>query len=330
MNPDNFYKNRKVLITGGLGFLGSNLAIRLAGIGAEVTIADNFQPDHGANWRNIHGIADKVKVNLCDIRDASAMERLVKGRETIFHIAGQTSHTDSMKDPFPDIDINCRGNAVLLEAVRKNNPEARIVYASTRAVYGAPASVPVSESVLPNPVDIYGADKLAAEHYHLIYHRAHGIPVVALRFSNGYGPRAQIRHPKYGILNWFVGLILRGETIRVFGDGAQLRDYTYVDDMVGAFLLAGMRPEAVGKVYNVAAKERIKFIDMVKALIEAAGQGDFEMVPWPDEYKKIEVGDFAADSSLIENELGWAPEIGFETGLKMTFSYYRNNLEFYS
>jgi UDP-glucose 4-epimerase len=330
VKADDFYKKQPVMITGGLGFLGSNLAHRLAGLGAELTIVDNFQPDHGANWRNLHGIEDKAKVYLRDIRNTSAMEQLVKENNIIFHIAGQTSHTDSMKNPFPDIDINCRGNAVLLEAVRKNNPAARIVYASTRAVYGAPVSVPVSESTLPCPVDIYGADKLAAEHYHLIYHRAHGIPVVALRFSNGYGPRAQIKHPKYGILNWFIGLILRGETIRVFGDGAQLRDYTYADDMVEAFLLAGMRPEAVGKVYNVAAREQIRFIDMVRTLIDVAGRGAFEMIPWPDEYKKIEVGDFAADSSLIETELGWAPKMGFETGLKKTFDFYRDNIEFYS
>jgi UDP-glucose 4-epimerase len=326
---ETYYRDRRVMITGGLGFLGSNLAHRLAGLGAVITIVDNFQPGHGANWRNVHGIRDKIGVDAEDIRDAGAMEKLTADQEVIFHIAGQTSHTDSMKDPFLDIDINCRGNAVLLEAVRKVNPSARVVYASTRAVYGAPFQVPATESTPPNPVDVYGADKLAGENYHLIYHRAHGIPTVALRLSNGYGPRAQIQHPKYGILNWFVGLILRGETIKVFGDGAQLRDYTYIDDMVEAFLLAGIKDEAVGKVFNVAARTQIRFIDMVKMMIRVAGQGAFEMVPWPDDYKKIEVGDFAADCQRIESELGWSPRIDLESGLKMTFDYYRENKEFY-
>ena len=253
MSFDEYYRGREVLITGGLGFLGSNLARRLAGLGARVTLIDNFQPGHGANMRNIEGIESDVRVVRCDIRDADAMAREVAGREVIFHIAGQTSHTDSMKDPFPDIDINCRGNMVFLESVRRHNPGARVVYASTRAIYGAPVRVPADEETRPNPTDIYGADKFAGEQYHNIYHRAHGIPVVVLRCSNSYGPRAQIAHPKFGILNWFVGLILRGETIRVFGDGAQLRDYTYVDDTVEAFLAAGELPGAVGRTFNIGA-----------------------------------------------------------------------------
>ncbi len=329
MSAEGYYRGRKVMITGGLGCLGSNLAHRLVEHGAEVTLIDNMQEGHGANRRNIAGIEQAVKVDICDIRDSAAMLGHVRGAELIFHIAGQTSHTDSMKDPFPDIDINCRGNAVLLESVRAANPEARVVYASTRAVYGAPLQVPVTESTLPNPVDIYGADKLAAEHYFRIYGRAHGLSTVILRLSNGYGTRAQIRTPKYGILMWFVGLILRGEKIRVFGDGAQLRDYTYTDDMTRAFLLAGENPAAVGKTYNVAASEQIRFIDMVKKLVEVAGQGEYELVPWPDDYKKIEVGDFAADCGLIGRELGWQPETGFEQGLRETFEYYRDNLEFY-
>jgi len=329
LNFEDYYKDLKVLITGGLGFVGSNLAHRLAGLGADITITDNFLPGHGANMRNIHGIEDRVKVHEYDIRDSESMGGLVEGKDIIFNIAAQTSHTDSMKDPFLDVDINCRGQAILLETIRDKNPAARLVYTSTRAIYGAPFEVPATENTGPNPTDIYGANKFVGELYHRIYHGAHGIPAVILRFSNGYGPRAQIQHSKFGILNWFIGLILKNDKIKIFGDGAQLRDYTYVDDMVDAFLLAGMRPEAVGKTYNVTAGDRIKFVDMVEKLIEIAGQGEYELVPWPEEYKKIEVGDFVADGSKIKDELGWQPKTDFADGLKQTFEYYRNNLDHY-
>lgn len=326
---ETFYRNREILITGGLGFVGSNLALRLAGLGAKVTLVDAFLPGHGANWRNIAEVRDAVHVNLCDIRDEHAMARMVAEKQTIFHIAGQTSHTDSMVDPFLDIDINCRGNMVFLEAVRKHNPGARVVYASTRAIYGAPVSVPVTEAVRPNATDIYGVNKYAGEAYHMIYHRAHGVPVTVLRCSNGYGPRAQIEHPKFGILNWFVGLVLDGKKIKIFGDGSQLRDYTYIDDMVEAFLLAGMKDSAIGQIYNIGATSQIKFADMVKKLIEIAGRGEYELVPWPPEYKKIEVGDFAYDITKAQTELGWSPATSLEDGLQKTFDFYRANLEHY-
>jgi UDP-glucose 4-epimerase len=326
---EKFYKDRNVLITGGLGFLGSNLALRLDRLGARVTLVDAFLPGHGANWRNIEEIRGSVQVNLCDIRDEHAMARMVADKQTIFHIAGQTSHTDSMTDPFLDIDINCRGNMVFLETVRKHNPEARVVYASTRAIYGAPVTVPVTEAVRPNATDIYGVNKYAGEAYHMIYHRAHGIPITVLRCSNGYGPRAQIEHPKFGILNWFVGLILRNQKIKIFGDGAQLRDYTFADDFIEAFLLAGMKQDALGQVFNIGATTQIRFLDMVKTLIEIAGQGEYELVPWPPEYKKIEVGDFAYDISKAQTVLGWSPSTAFEDGLRKTFDFYRANLEHY-
>ena len=329
MSMEAYYKDRAVLITGGLGFLGSNLAHRLAAMGSRVTLLDNFQPGHGANMRNIHDIQDAVTFVEGDIRDPEDMAPLVSGAQTIFHIAGQTSHTDSMVDPFLDIDINCRGNAVFLETVRTENPEARIVYTSTRAIYGAPVQTPATEETRPNPVDIYGVNKYAGEAYHIIYHRAHGIPITVLRCSNGYGPRAQIEHAKFGILNWFIGLVLGGQTIKVFGDGAQLRDYTYVDDLIQAFLLAAMNDQAIGRVYNVGATTQIQFIDMVKTIIKIAGQGEFELVPWPDHYKKIEVGDFACDISRIRDELGWTPTVGFEDGIAASIEYYRDNLKYY-
>ena len=329
MDPKKFYKNREILITGGMGCLGSNLAIRLVGLGARVTLIDNFLYGHGANEHNIVDIRDRVESIRGDIRDADAMTRAVRGKQTIFHIAGQTSHTDSMVDPFLDIDINCVGNIVFLQAVKKSNPEAHVIYTSTRAVYGAPDAVPATEDIRPNATDIYGVNKHAGEAYHLIYHRAHGVPVTVLRFSNGYGPRAQILAPKFGILNWFVGLILRGETINVFGDGAQLRDYTYVDDFVEAFLLAGMNRDTVGNVYNIGAVDQIRFIDMVKTLIEIAGRGEYKLIPWPPDYKKIEIGDFACDITRARKDLGWSPKTGFRDGLRKTFEFYEKNLKHY-
>ncbi len=329
MDAEKQYNGKKILITGGLGFMGSTLAHRLVALGADVALIDNFLPGHGANPRNIKGIEQDVQLNLCDIRDEHVMNRVVRNKDIIFHIAAQTSHTDSMKDPFLDVDINCRGNIVFLEAVKNNNPGARVVYTSTRAVYGSPFETPATESTRPNPVDIYGINKYAAEEYHKIYGNAYGIPYVIMRFSNGYGARAQIEHSKFGILNWFVGLILGGRRIKIFGDGSQLRDYTYIDDMIDAFILAGVKEEAVGKVYNISAGDRIKFVDMVKMMIEVAGQGSYELVPWPDEYKKIEVGDFIADSTLIKNELGWKPTTGLREGLVETFDYFRENLDYY-
>lgn len=329
MNFDGYYKGKQVLITGGMGFLGSNLAHRLLGLGADVTLLDCFLAGHGANPRNIAGIEDSVEVIRRDIRDEAAVARAVDGCDVVFHIAAQTSHTDSMKDPWLDIDVNCTGNMVFLEAVRKTNPAAKVVYVSTRAVYGAPLQSPATEMTPPNPTDIYGANKFTGEAYHLIYHRAHGIPVTVIRASNAYGPRAQIEKPVFGILNWFIGLALQNKTIRVFGDGAQLRDYTYVDDMLEAFLLAGSRPEAIGRVYNAGAREQVRFVDMVKMIVEVAGQGGHEFVPWPDDYKKIEVGDFVADNSRIEKELGWAPRTGLREGLEKTVAFYRENLKYY-
>ncbi len=323
------FAGKKVLITGGLGFIGSSIAMRLAPVCSEVALLDVDLPGHGANPHNIDGIVGNVTVHDCDIRDAAGVGRLVQDRDFVFSIAGQSSHTDSMSDPFPDIDINCRGNMVLLEAIRHRNPSARIVYASTRAVYGAPAKVPVTEDSPTCPVDIYGADKLAGEYYHLIYHRVHGIRATVLRCSNGYGPRAQIKHSKFGILNWFVGLILTGATIRVFGDGSQLRDYTYIDDIVDAFLLAAASDTANGRIYNVASRQQTRFIDMVRMLIDIAGEGAYELIPWPGEYKKIEVGDFAADTSLISTELGWHQKTTLRDGLALTFEYFRKNRQYY-
>ncbi len=323
-----FYRDCPVLITGGLGFMGSNLAHRLVAMGAKVTLVDCFLPGHGANWLNIDGIKEQVTTHVSDIRDADAMAQLVKGQRVIFHIAGQTSHVDSMTNPLLDVDINCRGNIVFLEAVKDHAADAQVVYCSTRAVYGAPKTMPADEEATLNPVDIYGVNKYAGEAYHLLYHRKFALKTVAVRASNSFGPRAQIKAPSFGILNWMAGQALQGKTLRIFGEGNQLRDYTYIDDTLDAMLLTGQSGAAVGNVYNVSSEAPVTFKHMVETILAACGEltgnpGRYEHVPWPEDRKAIEVGDFVADSTRIRGELGWAPKTAFKDGILATLKFYQ-------
>ncbi|MBI2267601.1 MAG: GDP-mannose 4,6-dehydratase [Armatimonadetes bacterium] len=324
-----FYKDKSALITGGLGFLGSNLAHSLVTLGARVTLSDALLPLYGGNMHNVRDIRKEVHLEFCDIRDSLSMERLVRGQDVIFHIAGQTSHVDSMTEPLLDEEINCKGNLVFLEACRKWNPNAKIVYAGTRGQYGKLHSTPVREDHPMEPVDIYGINKLAGESYHLLYGRVHGLRVVSLRINNTYGPRHQMKHGKYGILNWFVRLALEDEAITVYGDGGQLRDYNYVDDVTEAFLLVGGRDEANGKAFNLGSGNPVRFMDMVKTLLSEAGSGRMVRIPWPRDRAAIEVGDYVADYSAIQSALGWEPRVGLPEGLKRTVEFYRQNKEFY-
>ena len=318
-----FYRNKKVLITGGLGFLGSNLAIALVGLGAKVTIFDAMMPLYGGNFFNIESIKDKAEVIIGDIRDSVKLGEGVRGKDLIFHIAAQTSHVDSMKDPLLDIDINCRGNIIFLESCRNNNPNVKIVYTGTRGQYGKVEYAPVDEKHTLNPTDIYGANKTAGEQYHFIYSNAYGLRVCSLRVNNTYGPRHQMKHSFYGILNWFIRLAMEGKAIKVYGEGSQLRDYNYVDDVTNAFLLAGANEKANTKIYNLGSGKPIKFIDLVKKVIEATGSGSFEKIPWPEDRKMIETGDYVADFNKIKNELGWDPVIGMDEGLQRTIDFYK-------
>lgn len=324
-----FYKGRKVLVTGGLGFLGSTISLRLVALGAKVTIADPQLPLYGANLFNVEPVRDQITVTDADIRDAAAMNRLVADAEVIFHIGNQTSHVDSMSDPMLDIDINCRGNMVVAEACRHHNPEVKLVYAGTRAQLGKLERLPADESHPLNPVDVYGVNKQAGEQYFMLYGRAYGLRAVSLRLTNGYGPRHQMKHGKYGILNWFIRLVLDGENISLFGDGSQLREYVYVDDMVDAFLIAGAAEEADGKVFNIGGASQIKFGDLARLIVEIAGTGKIEMTPWPEDRKIIESGDFAADWTKFGGAFDWKPEITLEDGLQRTITFYRENREHY-
>lgn len=324
-----FYAGRKVMITGGLGFLGSALAHHLVCLGANVLVVDNMLPGHGANPFNLEGIEHQVKVNYADIRDEDALRVLVRNCSVIFNLAAQTSHGDSMRIPLLDLDINARGNLVLLEACRQNAPDAVIVFIGTRALYGKARYLPVDESHPVTPLDIYSANRLVAEHYHRIYHRFYGMRTFIARLGNCYGPRAQMKHAGYGVLNWFIRLALEGGTIDVYGDGSQLRDYLYVDDAVRALLTIGAKPELCGEVFNVGSGHAVHFIDLVKAVLAAVGQGDYRLVPWPDSAAKVDVGDFVLDPSRLQRKTGWEPQVSLAEGLERTVAFYRAHREHY-
>jgi UDP-glucose 4-epimerase len=326
---DGFYHGRRVMITGGLGFIGSNLARRLVDLGADILLVDSLIPDYGGNLFNIAGIEDRVHVNIADIRQASTMNYLVRDRDVIFNIAGQVSHIDSMRDPHTDLEINCRSQLTLLEACRHHNPGARVVYASTRQIYGKPEFLPVTEQHLVRPTDVNGINKAAGEYYHLVYNNVFGVRAAALRLTNVYGPRQLLKHNRQGFIAWFIRLALEDQEISVFGDGSQIRDFVYVDDAVDAFVRAGACEACHGEVFNVGGDEQIAHRDLVKLLIEVAGSGRYRFIDWPAEKKAIDIGSFYADSTRFRRTTGWSPQVGLREGLTRTLAYYREHIGHY-
>jgi UDP-glucose 4-epimerase len=326
---DGFYRGRRVMITGGLGFIGSNLAHRLAELGADILLVDSLIPDYGGNLFNIAGVEDRVRVNIADIRQASTMNYLVRDRDIIFNIAGQVSHIDSMRDPHTDLDINCRSQLTLLEACRHHNPDAKVIYASTRQIYGKPEFLPVTEQHLVRPTDVNGINKAAGEYYHLVYNNVFGVRAAALRLTNVYGPRQLLRHNRQGFIAWFIRLALEDQEIGIFGDGSQIRDFVYVDDAVDAFLRAGACEACNGEVFNIGGDEQIAHRDLVKLLIELAGSGRYRFVEWPAEKKAIDIGSFYADSTRFRRATGWSPQITLREGLTRTLAFYREHIRHY-
>ena len=315
--------SRKALITGGLGFIGSNLAARLVNLGMEVMLVDSLIPEYGGNLRNIEAIAKKVTVNISDIRDEHAMKYLVQGQDYLFNLAGQTSHVDSMDNPYPDLDINCRSQLSILEACRKHNPNIIVVFASTRQMYGVPQYLPVDERHPISPVDVNGINKMAGEWYHLVYSRVHGIRSCCIRLTNTYGPRMRIKDARQTFLGVWIRNILRDEPLKVFGDGKQIRDFNYVDDVVNAFLAVAVREESSGKIYNLGADDPISLKDTAELMIQVNGRGRYEIVPFPGNRKIIDIGDYYADYRRIRSQLGWKPAISLAEGLRRTLDYYR-------
>src|SRR5262245_8746079 len=328
MDYRDFYRGRKVLVTGALGFIGSNLCRTLSDLGARVLAVDSLLPDYGGNLFNLAGYEDKVRINIADVR-GHGMGYLVKGQDVLFNLAGQVSHLDSMTDPVTDLAVNSRSQLSILEALRQNNPEARIVYAGTRQIYGKPRRLPVDETHLLNPTDVNGINKISGEMYHLVYHSVYGIRASSLRLSNTYGPRQLIRHNRQGFIGWFVRQVVLGEEIQLFGDGTQRRDFDYVDDVVDAFLRAGAMDAADGQVFNLGGDEAVSLLELTKLMIDVAGRGSYRLVPFPPERKRIDIGDFHADTTKIRGALGWSPRVPLREGLARTIEYYLKNREHY-
>jgi UDP-glucose 4-epimerase len=322
------FTGRRVLITGGLGFIGSNLARTLTGLGARVSVVDSLVPEYGGNQRNLAGIASRMKVHVADVRDWPRLPSLVRGQDFLFNLAGQTSHMDSMTDPQTDLDINCRAQLAILEACRLHNPGIRIVFASTRQIYGRPDYLPVDERHPLRPVDVNGINKLAGESFHLLYSRVHGIAATALRLTNTIGPRMRVKDARQTFVGVWVRRLVEGEPFEVWG-GDQLRDFTYVDDAVEAFLLAAARPEAVGEVFNLGGPPRVTLQRLAELLVEVNGGGSFVVRDFPADRRKIDIGDYYADGRLIARRLGWRPRTDLRTALARTVAYFRRELRHY-
>ncbi|MDE3154047.1 MAG: NAD-dependent epimerase/dehydratase family protein [Acidobacteriota bacterium] len=324
------YRGKRVLITGGLGFLGSNLAGRLVALEASVRIIDALIPGMGGNLCNIDGLQGRVEVAVADLRDPEALVRALDGVDVIFNLAGQVSHIDSMRHPLDDLGINVESQLRLLEACRARTPEARIVFTSTRHLYGRPERVPVDEAHPILPPDVNGIHKAAAESYHQLYHRVFGLPICVLRVTNAYGPRQLIQHDRHGFIGWFIRLALEDREITVFGDGSQVRDFVYVDDVVEAMLQAGLSERCLGGTYNVGGSQPIAHRDLVALLIELAGSGRVRFVDWPADRKAIDIGSVYLDSTRLRQAIGWEPRTPLREGLARTLDFYRTRMACYT
>lgn len=322
------WDKRRVLVTGGMGFIGSTLAIRLAELGADVTVLDSLTPEYGGNPANLAGYEGRIRVNISDVRDVHSLKYLVQGQQVLFNLAGQTSHLDSMQDPFTDLEINCRAQLSILETCRTHNPELRLVFASTRQLYGRPDYLPVDEKHPLRPVDVNGINKLSGEFYHLLYQQVYGIPTTVLRLTNTFGPRMRIRDARQTFVGIWIRRILEGQPFEVWG-GEQLRDFTYVDDCVDAMLLAATRPQAVGRCYNLGGMTPVSLATLAERLVLVNGSGQFVRRDFPADRKKIDIGDFYSDDQMIRDELGWNPVTDLDQALSRTLEYYRTRLDLY-
>jgi UDP-glucose 4-epimerase len=324
-----FYLGRRVMVTGGLGFIGSNLAHQLVELGAKVLLIDSLIPEYGGNLFNVDGLEQRLRINIADVRQQSTMNYLVRDQDVIFNLAGQVSHVDSMQDPYTDLEINCRSQLSLLEACRRNNAAVKVVFAGTRQVYGRPDSLPVTEQHLVRPTDVNGINKAAGEYYHLVYNNVFGVRACSLRLTNVYGPRQLIKHNRQGFIAWFIRQAIEDREIQIYGDGRQIRDFVYVDDCADAFLRAGASDAPNGQAFNIGGFEPIALRDLVELLISTAGTGRYRFVEWPPEKKAIDIGDFYGDSSLAAATLGWKPVMPLREGFTRTVDYYRKYIQHY-
>jgi UDP-glucose 4-epimerase len=322
------FDDKNIIITGGLGFIGSNLAIRLVDLGANVTLMDSLIPEYGGNLWSIDPVKEIVRVNISDVRDPYSMKHLVQGQDYLFNLAGQTSHMDSMESPETDLEINCRAQLSILEACRKHNPKINVVFASTRQIYGKPDFLPVNENHLLRPTDVNGINKMAGEWYHILYNNVYGIRACALRLTNTYGPRMRVKDARQTFLGIWIRNLIEGKALEVWG-GSQLRDFSYVEDAIDAFLIAAAHPGAAGNVYNVGGCEVISLQDLAGLMVEVFGTGEYRVREFPEERKRIDIGDYYADHTRIHADLGWEPRISLREGLQRTLSYYQEHLAHY-
>jgi nucleoside-diphosphate-sugar epimerase len=322
------FKDKKILITGGVGFIGSNLAIRLNNAGAIVTIVDSLIPEYGGNLRNIHEIKNSVVVNISDVRDKYSLEHLISDKEILFNLAGQTSHMDSMSDPFKDLDINCKSQLSILDACIKFNKDIRVIFASTRQVYGKPIYLPVSENHPLHPVDVNGINKIAGENYHILYNEVYGLKTSVLRLTNTYGPRMRIKDARQTFLGIWIRNLIKGLPISVWG-GAQLRDFNYVEDVVDAMLKISVCDNSFGKILNLGSEEIISLELLAKKIISIYGAGEYISLKFPEERKKIDVGDYYSDFSRIRQLINWEPSVNLDKGLMETIEFYKKEIKYY-
>lgn len=324
-----FFRGKRVLITGGLGFIGSNLAHKLVDLEADVVLLDSLIPEYGGNIFNVKDIEDRVRINIADMRDEHGLRYLVRGQDIIFNLAGQVSHTDSMVDPYTDLEINARSQLSLLEACRHGNPATKVVFASTRQIYGRPEYLPVDERHPLQPADVNGINKMAGEWYHIVYNSVYGLRTVSLRLTNTYGPRMRIKDARQTFIGWWFRQLLEGKTLQIYGDGLQVRDFNYIDDVVEALLMVAAHEVADGQIYNLGGDEPINLLNLARLLIEINGNGAYEMLDFPSDRKRIDIGDFYGDYRRIRSKLGWRPLVGLRDGMTRTVEYFRCHLEHY-
>ena len=319
---------KKILISGGLGFIGSNLARDLVDSGAIVTIVDSLIPEYGGNLHNLDGYTDRVAINISDVRDVYSLRYLVRGQDFLFNLAGQTSHLDSMQDPFTDLEINCKAQLSILEVCREHNPDVKIVFASTRQVYGKPLYLPVDEQHLLQPVDVNGINKMAGEWYHVLYNNVYGLRTTSLRLTNTYGPRMRIKDARQTFVGLWLRQLLEANEIEVWG-GNQLRDLTYVDDVISALVMCASTSNTDGKVFNLGGDCVVSLRELAQLMVTLNGGGEISLREFPTERKRIDIGDYYGDYSLIRDCIGWRPLVSLTDGLKASLNYYRQHMPFY-
>jgi UDP-glucose 4-epimerase len=325
----NYFKGKRALVTGGMGFIGSNLASRLAQMGAEVSILDNLDPDQGGNPFNINGMEKQLMVVKGDLRDNSQLEPLLAGQDYLFHLAGQSSHMGSMQLPEEDLEINTLGSLRMLELCRKVNPGIRIIYTSTRQVYGRPEYLPVDEKHPLAPLDFNGVSKLAATMYHMVAWQVYGLKTTVLRLTNVYGPRMRVKDARLTFIGWWIRQILEGQALEVYGEGTQLRELNYVEDVVQALVLVAADPKTAGEVYNLGGEKSISVMELATMLVMINGKGTFKQVEYPTDRKRIEIGNYTCDFSKINSAVGWTPSVSLHDGLALTLNFYRENKAHY-